>query len=82
MFHTDVVPRARSTPATWCRASWSPRTGSGDDVLAELARRGHQVTRVGPWSLGRLCAVARDPETGLLSAGANPRGDQGYAVGR
>jgi gamma-glutamyltranspeptidase/glutathione hydrolase len=35
-----------------------------------------------PWSLGRLCAVARDPERGLLSAAANPRGMQGYAVGR
>jgi gamma-glutamyltranspeptidase/glutathione hydrolase len=54
----------------------------GDDVLTELARRGHRVTRSGPWSLGRLCAVARDPDTGLLSAAANPRGSQGYAVGR
>ena len=34
------------------------------------------------WSEGRLCAVARDPETGVLSAAANPRGMQGYAVGR
>ena len=54
----------------------------GDDVLAELTRRGHRVTRSGPWSLGRLSAVARDPDTGLLSAAANPRGAQGYAVGR
>jgi gamma-glutamyltranspeptidase/glutathione hydrolase len=54
----------------------------GDDVLTELARRGHRVTRSGPWSLGRLSAVARDPDTGLLSAAANPRGAQGYAVGR
>ncbi|MFF9622736.1 gamma-glutamyltransferase family protein [Streptomyces griseosporeus] len=51
-------------------------------VVAELRRRGHDVT-VGPaWSEGRLCAVARDPRTGVLSAGANPRGMQGYAVGR
>ena len=35
-----------------------------------------------PWSLGRLCAVTRDPESGVLRAGANPRGMQGYAVGR
>jgi gamma-glutamyltranspeptidase/glutathione hydrolase len=54
----------------------------GDDVLTELARRGHRVTRSGPWSLGRLCAVARDPGTGLLSSAANPRGSQGYACGR
>jgi gamma-glutamyltranspeptidase/glutathione hydrolase len=32
--------------------------------------------------LGRLCAVSRDPETGLLAAGANPRANQGYACGR
>ncbi|MYS18613.1 gamma-glutamyltransferase [Streptomyces sp. SID4982] len=51
-------------------------------VVAELRRRGHDVT-VGPaWSEGRLCAVARDPATGVLSAAANPRGMQGYAVGR
>ncbi|MGW7817772.1 gamma-glutamyltransferase family protein [Streptomyces puniciscabiei] len=52
------------------------------EVVEELRRRGHDVT-IGPaWSEGRLCAVARDPETGVLSAAANPRGMQGYAVGR
>ncbi|MFF8014791.1 gamma-glutamyltransferase [Streptomyces sp. NPDC007929] len=51
-------------------------------VVAQLRRRGHDVTVGGPWSEGRLCAVARDPETGVLSAAANPRGMQGYAVGR
>jgi gamma-glutamyltranspeptidase/glutathione hydrolase len=54
----------------------------GDTVIAELRRRGHDVTVGEPWSEGRLCAVARDPETGVLSAGANPRGMQGYAAGR
>ncbi len=53
-----------------------------EDVRTDLAARGHDVTVAGPWSLGRLCAVARDPRTGMLSAGANPRGMQGYAVGR
>ncbi|MFC5213194.1 gamma-glutamyltransferase family protein [Streptomyces coerulescens] len=51
-------------------------------VVAELRRRGHEVTVGDAWSEGRLCAVARDPETGVLSAAANPRGMQGYAVGR
>ncbi|MEV7073839.1 gamma-glutamyltransferase [Streptomyces sp. NPDC093990] len=51
-------------------------------VVEELRRRGHDVTVGEPWSEGRLCAVARDPETGVLSAAANPRGMQGYAVGR
>ena len=52
-----------------------------DGVAAELASRGHDVTTTGPWSLGRVSAVAREPD-GLLKAGANPRGMQGYAVGR
>ncbi|MEC4016918.1 gamma-glutamyltransferase family protein [Streptomyces sp. H27-D2] len=54
----------------------------GDEVIEELRRRGHDVTVGDPWSEGRLCAVARDPRTGVLSAAANPRGMQGYAVGR
>ncbi|MFF5092682.1 gamma-glutamyltransferase family protein [Streptomyces niveus] len=51
-------------------------------VVEGLRRRGHDVTIGEPWSEGRLCAVARDPRTGVLSAAANPRGMQGYAVGR
>ena len=51
-------------------------------LLDGLARRGHRITRAGGWRLGRLCAVSRDAETGLLGAAANPRGNQGYAVGR
>lgn len=54
----------------------------GAAVLDELRARGHQVLDQGPWSLGRMCAVARDPENGVVSAAANPRGMQGYAVGR
>ncbi|MFD0318244.1 gamma-glutamyltransferase family protein [Streptomyces flavalbus] len=51
-------------------------------VVAELRRRGHHVVVGDAWSEGRLCVVARDPATGVLSAAANPRGMQGYAVGR
>ncbi|MGW3623012.1 gamma-glutamyltransferase family protein [Streptomyces sp. NPDC000880] len=54
----------------------------GEDVIEGLRGRGHDVTVAEPWSEGRLCAVARDPEKGVLSAAANPRGMQGYAVGR
>jgi gamma-glutamyltranspeptidase/glutathione hydrolase len=48
----------------------------------ELTKRGHRVVVSEPWSLGRLSAVERDSETGVLRAAANPRGMQGYAVGR
>ncbi|GAB3072827.1 gamma-glutamyltransferase family protein [Pedococcus soli] len=54
----------------------------GPDVLSGLEARGHTVRVSDPWSLGRLCAVTRDAGTGVLRAGANPRGMQGYAVGR
>jgi gamma-glutamyltranspeptidase/glutathione hydrolase len=52
-------------------------------VVAELRRRGHDVDVQGPWTLGRLSAVARDAGApGFLRAAANPRGAQGYAAGR
>jgi gamma-glutamyltranspeptidase/glutathione hydrolase len=56
------------------------RLGAG--VIAALEDRGHTVERAGDWTLGRLCAVGRDPDQGTVHAGANPRGMQGYAVGR
>ena len=51
------------------------------DVLAALAARGHAVQDAGPWSLGRLSAAGVRAD-GMLVAAANPRGMQGYAVGR
>ena len=53
-----------------------------EGVTDELRRRGHEVVEAGRWSLGRTCAVSIDPETKILSAAANPRGGQAYAVGR
>jgi len=51
-------------------------------VREELDAAGHDIRLAGPWSLGRMCAVSRDPETGVVAAGANARGMQGYACGR
>jgi gamma-glutamyltranspeptidase/glutathione hydrolase len=50
------------------------------EVLAELRERGHRLTLSGGWTLGRLSAVAREGR--VLKAAANPRGAQGYAIGR
>ncbi len=50
-------------------------------TIEELRRRGHAVEVGDAWSEGRLVAASRDPD-GLLRAGANPRGMQGYAAGR
>ncbi|MEV5959372.1 gamma-glutamyltransferase [Streptomyces sp. NPDC051987] len=75
-FPSSFHPRGRRPGSVTVESRTDPET------VAELRRRGHDVT-VGPgWSEGRLCAVARDPRTGVLSAAANPRGMQGYAVGR
>jgi gamma-glutamyltranspeptidase/glutathione hydrolase len=52
------------------------------DAVDELRKLGHDVEVVDGWSLGRMSAISRDLETGLLRAGANARGQQGYAVGR
>jgi gamma-glutamyltranspeptidase / glutathione hydrolase len=81
MFHTTAL-----VESFWPR-NWTPlgavvedRLGAG--VITGLRRRGHHITVAGPWSLGRMSAVGRDPDTGVLSAAANPRGCQGYAAGR
>ncbi|MBD0329681.1 MAG: gamma-glutamyltransferase family protein [Thermoleophilia bacterium] len=52
----------------------------GPDLVERLRERGHDVRVVGDWALGRVSAAGR--ENGVLKAGANPRGMQGYAVGR
>jgi gamma-glutamyltranspeptidase/glutathione hydrolase len=79
-FHTDhfpssffprgVAPRSLALESRW-----------GERVAEELRGRGHCVETTPPWSLGRVSAVARGAD-GLLRAGANPRGMQGYAAGR
>jgi gamma-glutamyltranspeptidase/glutathione hydrolase len=53
-------------------------------TVDELRRRGHDVQVGEDWSEGRLsaCAVERTPEGTVLKAAANPRGMQGYAIGR
>ncbi|MBC7518574.1 MAG: gamma-glutamyltransferase family protein [Microbacteriaceae bacterium] len=72
--------------------SFWPRTGTtaglvaegriAADVMAELERRGHRVTRTDDYSLGRVGAVGRIPGTRFLRAAADARGAQAYAAGR
>ncbi|WP_254785636.1 gamma-glutamyltransferase family protein [Arthrobacter sp. ok362] len=80
-FHTTSMPGS-FWPRTWEPGGAVVEDRLGEDVIAGLERRGHVVTRAGDWALGRLSAVVRDPETGVLQAAANPRGAQGYAAGR
>ena len=79
-FHTDHLissffPRAFVPKSLAVESRFDART------IADLQRRGHDVSVWPAWSAGRVSAVAREPD-GLLRAGANPRGMQGYAVGR
>ena len=83
--------RPSSTPTT-SRAP-SSRARPSRASLAVEARFGAEVDRRAPparprrhaspttWSLGRVSAAGREPD-GSLKAAANPRGMQGYAVGR
>jgi gamma-glutamyltranspeptidase / glutathione hydrolase len=77
-FHTEAFP-----------SSFYPRGArprhvaveSRLDGAEELRERGHEVEVADAWSLGRVSAAGREPD-GTLKAAANPRGGQGYAVGR
>ncbi|QIQ01822.1 gamma-glutamyltransferase family protein [Streptomyces liangshanensis] len=80
-WHNDSFPSS-FYPRGMRPGSVTVEEGMDPGVVAELGRLGHDVTVGDPWSEGRLCVVARDPATGVLSAAANPRGMQGYAVGR
>ncbi|WP_144638226.1 gamma-glutamyltransferase family protein [Bordetella genomosp. 13] len=83
-WHVDHFPGS-----FWPRATTLNRLtvegGLPDATLQALREAGHDL-RVGPpWSEGRISACTREPAAGgglLLRAGANPRGMQGYAVGR
>ena len=55
------------------------------ETIESLRARGHDVVVGEPWSEGRLSACARERDgrgEWILKAAANPRGMQGYAVGR
>ena len=77
-FHTEAFPSSFYPRGT------RPRRVAVEarlEVAAELRRRGHEVEVTDAWSLGRVSAAGREPD-GTLKAAANPRGMQGYAVGR
>jgi gamma-glutamyltranspeptidase/glutathione hydrolase len=78
-FHTEHAPSSfwprQARPANLTVEGRLPRA-----TIAGLGRRGHAVEVSGDWSLGRISAALREGD--LLKAAANPRGMQGYAIGR
>ncbi len=81
MWHSNAFPTS-FYPRTWTPGELVVESRVGAAVMADLAERGHTVVDAGEWALGRMSAVSRDSRDGLLRAAANPRGAQGYAVGR
>ena len=49
-------------------------------VRKSLVEKGHDVVVDGDWAHGRVLAIAFNPETGVISAAASPRGETGYAL--
>jgi gamma-glutamyltranspeptidase/glutathione hydrolase len=83
-WHVDHFPGS-FWPRTTILNRLSLESRFAQSVQDELAAAGHTL-RVGlPWSEGRIsvCSQVRDAQgRRLLKAAANPRGMQGYAVGR
>jgi gamma-glutamyltranspeptidase/glutathione hydrolase len=75
---TSFWPRQAAPGALSMEGRWPAA------VVQALEARGHRVTVGDPWSEGRLTAASREETRGgrVLKAAANPRGMQGYAVGR
>jgi gamma-glutamyltranspeptidase/glutathione hydrolase len=78
--HTEAFPSSFYPRESLPRhVAVEERAGTG--TIDGLRQRGHDVEVSGPWTLGRVTAVGRERD-GILKAGANPRGRQGYAAGR
>jgi gamma-glutamyltranspeptidase / glutathione hydrolase len=85
----EAIEAPAFTSEHWPNSFW-PRAAKPARLLVEgrmpkatvdeLKRRGHDIEVGADWSLGRLSAVTRDGD--VYKAGANPRGMQGYAIGR
>jgi gamma-glutamyltranspeptidase/glutathione hydrolase len=53
----------------------------GEETIAELEGMGYPIERAGMWGAGgSVQVIARDPETGILAGGSDPRAE-GMAVG-
>ena len=53
----------------------------GQATITELEEMGYPITRAGMWGAGgSVQVIARDPETGILAGGSDPRAE-GMAVG-
>lgn len=67
------------------REAFPARMGAEDriapEVIAELRRRGHEVSVVGGWSNGKCMGIRYDRERGVILGGSAAKGSIGYAIG-
>ncbi|MDF3016638.1 MAG: gamma-glutamyltransferase, partial [Thermomicrobiales bacterium] len=79
-------PRWQLYPATYPDKLGDPFLLSvedrlGEETITELEGMGYPITRIGGWSAGgSVQVIARDPETGVLAGGSDPRAE-GMAIG-
>jgi gamma-glutamyltranspeptidase len=80
------LPRWQLWPATYPAEMGMPaemrvESRVGEETLDQLAAMGHNVVRLGPWGArGSVQVIARDPETGVMASGSDPRAE-GQAIG-
>jgi gamma-glutamyltranspeptidase/glutathione hydrolase len=79
-------PRWQMGPATYPAERGEPfyltvEDRLGDETIAQLEAMGYPVQRAGAWGAGgSVQAIARDPESGILAGGSDPRAE-GLAIG-
>ncbi|MBX3070955.1 MAG: gamma-glutamyltransferase family protein [Thermomicrobiales bacterium] len=80
------VPRWSMFPATYPIDMGNPydvkiEAQVGEEAIAGLKERGHTVIVQEPWAqFGSVQVISRDPETGVLAGGSDPRAE-GMAAG-
>jgi gamma-glutamyltranspeptidase/glutathione hydrolase len=82
-FHTEHLPSS-FYPRAMHRGVVALEARFPEATRQALAGRGHRLALGDDWSEGRLSACAREdtPDGMIVKAAANPRGMQGYAIGR
>ena len=64
---------ASTFPHTMRPGEMSVEARISEAVQEALIAKGHKLTVSGPWSKGAIAGIIVDPDTGVLSAGADPR---------
>jgi gamma-glutamyltranspeptidase/glutathione hydrolase len=77
-YHTDSSEPTGTAMSNGGALALEP--GVGEEVRRDLARRGHRIVEASPLAFGGYQAIARDPDTGVLSGASESRKD-GCAMG-